>query len=196
MRGVQGLIERLAGNRTDAVGGRLPAGLGRPAAQRAVEWLLVAWTAVAALFLLFLQGSLSELAAAGLRDPAGQRLLGAQFAVLAPVYAYCARSVSRGAGWLPIAGQALTAIVIAVDLFAGRRHATTAAPALVIALGFAVLLVAFRLAGQPFYRAEAPAAPPPAEVNVVDQPTERLSALRPDGSPQPAESLDDRLLGI
>jgi hypothetical protein len=196
------LVERFSGH--DGTPDRpesMAALMRRPVARRAVEWLVAVWTAIGALSLILFQGSFSELVAAGMRDGAGQRLLGAQLAALAPVYGYCAYRRGRGSlAWLPIAGQSATAAVILFDVLAGHRHITTAAPALVVALGFAVLLVAFELAGDPFYRREAAqgAISQPREYTIVDQPTQRLIAtdVREQQAAPPAEPPEDSLLGI
>ena len=69
--------------------------------------LIAAWSLLAGCALVFFQGSGSSALGAGVSDVAGQRLLGAQLIVLAPVYGLLAWRSERYHGliWLPFASQ-------------------------------------------------------------------------------------------
>lgn len=210
-----GIMERLlsglrAGDAPPA-GVRAPAGLARrPRAGIALLWILAGWTALCGLALLFVQGGFSRSVAAGLADGPGQRLLGVQLLALSAVYAFVAK---RGAGWLdwlPLAVQAGLAAVIAFDWIAGKRDFAATAFALAVTLLFALLLAAFRLAGDTtLHEPRADVRPwsavdQPAGVD-VQAPTERLT-LDPSLPPAVAtervaraggaDAGDDRLLGV
>jgi hypothetical protein len=174
-------------------------------------WALAGWTAAGSFAELFFQGAFSRAVAGGLRDPAGQRLLGVQGLLLAAVYAAASRTRGGWLSWLPLAGQSGLAIVLLIDTLDGERNLGAAAPALSTALVFALLLGAFRLAGDTTIHPEhssrhaagdngtfpASEGSPTERLTSVDAPTLRFhgSSDRPADPPR-HDGDDDRLLGI
>jgi len=177
-----------------------------------ITWVLTAWSAVGGLCLVFLHDDASRLFAAGLSDHAGQRLLGVNLLSLAVVYgATAARPrVYAALGWLPLVSQIFIAIVIAYDVLAGNRSFGWSATQLLVSLLFAVLLIAFRLAGEPLLPEQRnqsrslPAQPTP-NTRIGDAPTERLAVEQPAATtqtppgqapPKKEPPSDDSVLGI
>lgn len=177
------------------------------AALTTLLWVLAAWTAFCGLSLVFLQGNVTRVLAAGLSDHPGQRLLGVQLLALAVVYGLAAWRRGRDGllTWLATATQLAIAAVCGFDALAGHRGFGDAAFALLVALAFGLLLLAFRLAGEPSYLVRAPhhstTATPPRPRWPDDLPTERLgSTSAPDPPPARADGAhdpnDDEPLGL
>jgi hypothetical protein len=184
-------------------------GPGRPRPLTVLYWALTIWTGFCAIALLFSQGGVAKTLAGGLGDAAGDHLLGAQFLLLAIVYG----AIARRPGWLdwfPLLAQWLLVAVLIYDWLGGRRTFGATALALLVTLAFALLLAAFRLAGETTIqtRRAAPAGSPNAFNAALhdDRPTERLVRTATPVSEErategtqpprpPEENPDDRVLG-
>jgi hypothetical protein len=129
----------------------------------ALLWLLALWTAFCGLALLLFEGRVTQTLAGGLTDHAGQRLLGAQWLGLAAVYALAARRGprERPLRWLAALVQLLTGLATSYSLVTGHGS-PGAAFVCIVSFGFALLLTAFQLAGQPAYF--PPEAAPPGHI--------------------------------
>jgi hypothetical protein len=175
-----------------------------------VHWALAVWTALGGLAMLFFQGSFSRAMAGGLTDAAGQRMLGLQALLLSVVYAAAAQTRRGWLSWLPLCGQAGLVVVLLFDTLSGHRGFASAAPALLSAFAFALLLGAFRLAGDATVHhvgvTSDPAAEGPAVASFAGKPTERLAprdvssaggyqeSRGPDQHPRAGDA-DDSVLG-
>jgi hypothetical protein len=129
----------------------------------ALLWLLALWTGFCGLALLFFEGRVTQTLAGGLTDHAGQRLLGAQWLGFAVVDALAARRGprERPLRWLAALVQLFTGLATGYTLVSGHGSAG-AAFVCIVSFGFALLLIAFQLAGQPAYF--PPDAAPPGHI--------------------------------
>jgi hypothetical protein len=195
------LLSRLFGDHVAVRAAPDPAARGPAFRERSlVLWLLCGWTALQALGLLLLSGAAARALAGGMRDPDGRPLLAVQLLVAAAVYGWLAARPAlyrTWAGWLPLAAQALTALVLLLSMTAGDRSFGAGGFVFFVSLGFSLLLAGFRLAGEP-YMASPQASRPPGGSETVDAATERL--VPPAGGPEPArprprDRRDDDILG-
>jgi hypothetical protein len=171
-----------------------------PRERTLVLWLLCGWTVLQALGVLLLSGAVARVLAGGMADPDGRPLFAVQLLVAAAVYGWLAARPAlhrTPAGWLPLAAQALTALVLLLTMTAGGRSFGSSGLVFFVSLGFTLLLAGFRLAGEP-YMPPPQAARPPAGSETMDAATERL--VPPAGGPEPArprphDRRDDDILG-
>jgi hypothetical protein len=170
-----------------------------PDEQALLLWALTGWTVAQAFVALFARGAVGRALTGGLSDVSARHLLGIQFLLAATIYALLALGrLDRHSllGWAPFVVQTGTAAVALLALLDGGRSFGGTGLLFFVALGFALLLAGFRLAGEPYVRSREPSAlgNTAARAALEDARTERLDATR---SPAPSpDAADDDVLGI
>jgi hypothetical protein len=109
---------------------------------RIVIILVAAWNVVAGVALLALHGASRDALGAGVTDHAGQRLLGAHFILLVPIYVLIAVRFQRYLSliWLPFAQQGLVVLVIGYNMLKGDTGFSDGILAFAVSLIFVTLL--------------------------------------------------------
>ena len=112
---------------------------------RIIIGLIAAWSLLAGIVLVGFQGVGSGALGAGVDDAAGQRLLGAHFLVLAPVYMMMALRPERYESllWLPFGAQMAVVLGVSYGIVVGDTNFGDGILAVTVGAIFAGLLAFF-----------------------------------------------------